>query len=311
MNAKSNIIKPYFIDSGHQGPRVLILGGVHGDEYEPMLACIELIRHLSTILIRGNVTIVPIANPSAYLAGSRMGQDKLDLARICPGNALGSDSERAANQVSVLIQKADYLIDLHTGGWLLDIYPFAGYMLHSSIKICEQQREMAKAFNLPLIWGTDSLLNGRTLSIARDAEVPAIYVEYGGGGAIRHKIVDTYKEGCCNVLFYLRMTKKRGTIKSNLKYTIEDPTPNAGYLQQKMPAPKAGVFFPEISVGEMISKGQRWGTITTMPDGSIEIIQANDNGIALFLRTPGFVQQGDSLGGLLNINKNSKTNMYG
>ena len=41
---------------------------------------------------------------------------------------------------------------------------------------------MARAFNLPLIWGTDASLEGRSLSVARDAAVPAIYAEYLGGG---------------------------------------------------------------------------------------------------------------------------------
>lgn len=43
---------------------------------------------------------------------------------------------------------------------------------------------MARAFGLPLIWGTDPTLPGRSLSVARDANVPAIYAEYLGGGRL-------------------------------------------------------------------------------------------------------------------------------
>ncbi len=54
---------------------------------------------------------------------------------------------------------------------------------------------MALAFNLPLVWGTDYRPNGRTLSVARDAKIPAIYLEFGGGTGFRTQVVDAYKAG--------------------------------------------------------------------------------------------------------------------
>jgi len=76
------------------------------------------------------VTIVPIVNSTAVANGTRCGSDGLDLARVCPGNSQGSVTEMDAAKISALISQSDYLIDLHTGGKLFDIYPLAGYMLH-------------------------------------------------------------------------------------------------------------------------------------------------------------------------------------
>src|SRR5690242_18612501 len=46
------------------GPHVLITGGVHGDEFEPMAAlrrlAVELSRHEGAM--RGRVTLVPVVN---------------------------------------------------------------------------------------------------------------------------------------------------------------------------------------------------------------------------------------------------------
>ena len=68
-----------------------------------------------------------------------------------------------------------------------------------------QQRRMARAFNLPVIWGTDPNLEGRSMSIARTANVPAIYTEFLGSGLCAPDGVVAYFEGCLNVMCELGM----------------------------------------------------------------------------------------------------------
>ena len=98
------------------------------------------------------------------------------------------------------IRSANYYIDLHSGGTRFRVLPLAGYTLHPDPKVLEAQRRMARAFGLPFIWGTDPKLDGRSLSVARDALVPAIYAEYHGGGGCDPAGVDAYVQGCLNVL---------------------------------------------------------------------------------------------------------------
>src|SRR5690606_21014391 len=105
-------------------------------------------------------------------------------------------SEEAALEISEIIKESDYFIDMHTGGNLFEIFPLAGYMMHTDNCVLEKQRMMAKAFDLPAVWGTDNTPNGRTLSVARDANIPAIYVEYGGGGFLNKEVVESYIQGC-------------------------------------------------------------------------------------------------------------------
>ena len=92
---------------GHKpGPHLLITGGVHGDEFEPMAACRRLIARLRADPPRGTVTVVPVANEPAFRRGSRVGDDGLDLARTCPGRPDGSVTERIAHDLSALIRAA-------------------------------------------------------------------------------------------------------------------------------------------------------------------------------------------------------------
>src|SRR5438067_1890113 len=112
------------------GPHVLITGGVHGDEFEPMAAIRLLMRRLRPEGLRGRVTLVPVVNEPAFRLGQRTAADRLDLGRTCPGRADGSVTEQIAHALSARIRTADYYIDLHTGGTRLRVLPLVGYSLH-------------------------------------------------------------------------------------------------------------------------------------------------------------------------------------
>ncbi|NGM62835.1 succinylglutamate desuccinylase [Sphingobacterium sp. SGG-5] len=295
------MINPYTINPGQSGPRVLILAGVHGDEYEPMLAAMQLLDELPDLLIRGCVTIVPVVNEAAYVNGSRCACDGIDMARICPGNKEGSVTEQAADAVSLLIKEADYLIDMHTGGLLYDIYPMVGYMLHSSPEILEKQQQMAIASGFPLIWGTDSRPNGRTLSVARDHNVPAVYFEYGGGTGFREEVVERYKEACIRILAYQGLFEEPFSIQDRYNYWLEDERPDSGHLQIKMPAPVGGVFIALAKTGEYMRKGQLFGEIADPLSKETHPIFAGEDGLVFLLRTNVHVKAGEALGGILAV----------
>jgi len=50
-----------------RGPHLLITGGVHGDEFEPMAAVRQLMREVAAEHLRGRLTLVPVVNERAYL----------------------------------------------------------------------------------------------------------------------------------------------------------------------------------------------------------------------------------------------------
>lgn len=299
-------METYLIEGKSKGLQVLISAGVHGDEYEPVMAAWRLINLLPKRIVSGKVIVCPIVNANAFLKGSREGDDGLDLARICPGNPEGSDSEIAAAQISSLIHQADYYIDLHTGGSAFDIIPLAGYMLHTAEAVLASQRMMATAFNLPVIWGTDCRPNGRTLSVARDYNVPAIYAEYGGGKGISEKVIRAYVKGCMNILIKLGMLSRPSKTGSKWKYWVEDYMPDSGFLQGKLPSPAKGTFIPKVKLGEMVQKGQKWGLVIDLLNGNSVEAEADKDGMVMMIRTAALVNTGDSLGGVLPINRPGK-----
>jgi predicted deacylase len=305
MQIINDVYHPFVEESTVPGPTLMISAGVHGDEYEPMLACHQLIELISGRIKKGKLVIVPLTNISAYKATSRYGEDGLDLARICPGKEDGTPSERAAAAVSKLIREADYFIDLHTGGRVLNIFPLSGYMLHNEKGVLEKQRWLANAFGLPVVWGTDSALEGRTLSVARDVNCPAIYVEYGGGDVFKPIIVEAYLKGCINILAGLDMINE-SYVDHQPVYEVEDYTPNNGHLQSKMPALSDGIFVPMVNPGDFVDKGDLWGKIVDLTEKKEMEVRAEEKGMVLFLRSTSFVLKNDALGGILPISQPGK-----
>lgn len=302
MKGKSNVIQSFRIEGKQSGPAVLLAAGVHGDEYEPMLTSLELIVELPQQLRAGRVTIVPVVNDSAYHISSRNGADELDLARICPGKQDGSASERNAFEISALIKESDYLIDMHTGGLAHNIYPMAGYTLHPSEEILQKQTALALAYNMPVIWGTDHCPNGRTLSVARDANVPAIYLEYGGGSGVRKEVIKAYKDGFINVLKHLKMVDGAPeNMSPEKKFWVEDARPDSGHFQGKMPAPAEGIFVSEKKPGDPIKPGELFGKIIDPFTGDATAVHADIEGMVLSVRVAVHVKKGDALGSILPI----------
>jgi len=283
------------------GPHVLITGGVHGDEFEPMAAVRRLIPILRAEKLRGRVTLVPVVNEPAFRLGRRTGDDGLDLARTCPGRKDGSLTEQIAFELSELIRTADYYIDLHTGGTRLRVLPLVGYTLHPDIKVLEAQRRMARAFGLPIIWGTDPNLDGRSLSVARDARVPAIYAEYHGGGACDPAGIDAYVHGCLRVLGDLGTIEKAPPRDAKSPLLVEDSRPGAGHMQINHPSPCEGFFEPAVELGQHVQAGSLLGTITDPLASHVASIRAAHDGIVLVLHTFARVDAGESVAVILEI----------
>lgn len=305
------LLKKYELVSGQPGPRVLIVAGVHGDEYEPMLAAHEIIEDLNGKLSHGSIIIVPVANEDAYKQQNRCGTDGLDLARICPGDASGTATHRTAFELSELIRQADYMIDMHTGGLTYDIFPMAGYMLVDDPELLEKQQDLAIATGLPLIWGTDAKPNGRTLSVARDCAVPALYFEYGGGTGFRSKVVKTYKQAVEGVLVKLGILSTDHKPTDDWVVWLEDYRTNSGYLQDKMPSPGDGVFVAEVSTGDWVIAGQRFGYILDPIQNHKYDIYVKNPGLVFLLRTMIDVKKGDALGGIMEAKNQEKRIIHG
>lgn len=102
----------YIVTTPVEGPVVLVIGGVHGDEPAGYLAA----EKISTWVVdRGTLIVIPRANVSAIQRQHRLGADQLDLNRSFPGRASGSPTQQLAAAIyGVKLEfEPDWVIDLH------------------------------------------------------------------------------------------------------------------------------------------------------------------------------------------------------
>ncbi|KIL40341.1 hypothetical protein SD70_13930 [Gordoniibacillus kamchatkensis] len=64
-----------------EGPALLILAGVHGDEYEGIETILRLFADLQPEHVSGNLLMIPCANPYAYRGGTRSSQRTGSISR--------------------------------------------------------------------------------------------------------------------------------------------------------------------------------------------------------------------------------------
>lgn len=98
------------------GPRLLVLGAVHGNETAGTRGIERVLAELDAGALHiecGSVSLVPVANPLAYARGERAGQRNLN--RNLHPSAVPQDFEdRVANRLCALLDAHDALLDLHS-----------------------------------------------------------------------------------------------------------------------------------------------------------------------------------------------------
>ena len=98
------------------GPRLIVLGAVHGNETCGTIAMRRLIEELGTGILRigcGSLTLVPVANPLAFARGQRVGDRNLNR-NFRPTLHPQDNEDRIANVLCPMLASHDVLLDLHS-----------------------------------------------------------------------------------------------------------------------------------------------------------------------------------------------------
>ncbi|CAN5198963.1 M14 family metallopeptidase [soil metagenome] len=98
------------------GPRLIVLGAVHGNETcgtQGIRRAINDIENGQLHIRRGSVTFVPITNPLAYARKQREGHRNLNR-NFCPTAEPADFEDRIVNWLAPLLAQHDVLLDLHS-----------------------------------------------------------------------------------------------------------------------------------------------------------------------------------------------------
>lgn len=119
-----------------QQSQLLILGGVHGDEIEGVIAARKLLEHLMTMDLKIPVTIIPEFNPEGVLHKTRGNLNGVDLnrnlstkdwspevktPRYHPGPSALSEPENQALVKYLAAHKVGFILSLHSWNPMLNV----------------------------------------------------------------------------------------------------------------------------------------------------------------------------------------------
>ena len=99
------------------GPKVIVLGRVHGNECCGTLAIKNVVNLFNTQVLTldsGKVTFLPIANPLAALRGTRNGDRNLNRAFYPKTSDKNNFEDKLNNILCPILEEYDVLLDLHS-----------------------------------------------------------------------------------------------------------------------------------------------------------------------------------------------------
>jgi predicted deacylase len=269
------------------GPRVSLIGGIHGCEYSSIAAVTRVMRELDEGELSGSLTAVPVVSMQSFRERSPfvVPADGKNLNRTFPGDAGGSYTDRLAHDIfTQLIEPADALLDLHGGDLVEALEPFALYA-------DEPSRAIALAFGLPYVVRSTDALAGMTATAAANAGVPAVIAEAGGIGQLEESAVQLLAGGARSALRHLGALPGEPGVGGS-----PDPRDIGDFVWLR--CRRAGFWVAAVTTGDEVPEGALLGEVRDLYGDVIEAVRAPAPGVLLFLTTSAAVADDGLLLGL-------------
>jgi predicted deacylase len=275
------------------GRTILVLGGVHGDEYEGPMAIHQLFGQLQPRAMSGLFVGVPICNPLAFAAKQRTTPgDGKNLARRFPGNARGTVTDRIADVLhQQFIARADFVVDLHSSGSQWTMPTLSGY-IWGKPALDKIQRQACERFGAPVIWASPHA-PGRTLSSAYELNIPAIYTETAGQNGCQGNDVDLYANGVRNVMVMLGILPVQQAIRVGKPKLVIQDRGGYGDLDTSVKAEHDGLFVARRRVMDRVKRGELIGELFRGDGKPLQRFRASRTGRLFLIRHAAPTRKGD------------------
>jgi predicted deacylase len=254
-SAWQNLRIPVFYFRRGEGPRTLLIGGSHGDEYESQVALSKLAHSLDPNAVHGSILVIPSLNLPAALAGARLSPvDGGNLNREFPGDPRGTVTQRLAHFVThELVPRVDSVVDLHSGGRTLRFLPCTFVHEQADAARTEAFLAAAQSFGAPLT----VILREEHADVMLDDVVERagklmLASELGGSALVTRDTVQLTSDGLWRLLQHL------GHLGDD-RLPLADSTPSRVVCvpgpDYYLHADDTALFEPVLELGEAVQEG--------------------------------------------------------
>jgi predicted deacylase len=271
------------IRGGQPGPTLALIAGTHGAEVAPIVALQRVRERVDAQRLKGTVLIVHVANLPSYLGRTVYYSpvDGKNLNRVYPGDADGTVSQRIARVITdEIIERCDYLIDLHAGDGNESLRPYLYWnKLGVDSSVDERARQMA------LAWGADHIIvdTTRTKDVRNSIYTqntahlrgkPAITTETGAMGLPDAESVARNVDGAERVMRHL------GILPGPVELT---PSPVWLGKYAVLTSPETGVWHAAVERAHTVAKGAVIGRVTDFFGNVIAEVRAPFDGEVMYV----------------------------
>jgi predicted deacylase len=183
-------IVAHVVAGSHDGPTLLLLSMLHGNEWFSAVVLRELLNQVEPATLRGNVVAIPVANATAMATATRCIQDNADEPDA--NRTFGGPYQWLSNQITRVLSDeflatSDAVIDYHVGDWGATMADVSYVTDYSNPDVAERSKAMALAYGFPVVHALTifSGLRGARTSLGHAGEkygIPGIVAEVGGLG---------------------------------------------------------------------------------------------------------------------------------
>ena len=267
--------------SNIEGPIVLFLGGVHGDEINGVEIVRRLIVNGYHRVTKGSTICIPLLNVHGFINLSREFPDGKDANRSFPGSKNGSlASQIAYHLTKFILPHIDCGVDFHTGGSRINNYPQIRAVLSNPNNL-----ELAKAFAPKFIINSGFREKSLRKEASKQDKTIMVY-EAGESLRLRKNAIDHGVNGALRLLKHLGMREEAPAVSYEPK-VIKSST----WIRAK----GSGLYHSFVRPGDQIKKNEKIGLITG-PFGQFEVpIQASSSGYVLAVNNKPVINRGDAL----------------
>ncbi len=265
------------------GPTVLLMAGLHGDEINGIEIIRRVIRKGFNKPNVGMIICLPVFNIFGFLTINRELPDGRDLNRSFPGSQSGSlAAQFAYHFMKEIAPHVDYVIDFHTGASQRNNFPQIRCVMTDESSVA-----LAKVFNPPFILHSSYISKTIRESINKIGKKMLLF-EGGKANSIEEMIVEEGLNGVKRLLSHLGMR----TFKIDIS---KDRTPIYLSNSKWMRAPQSGMFQATVQNGALVEKGELIGVVTD-PYGKFERkVKAASRGYVICLNESPVVYKGDAI----------------
>jgi N-alpha-acetyl-L-2,4-diaminobutyrate deacetylase len=284
------------------GPRVLVLAGNHGDEYEGQTAALDLARRVEVADIKGELIIIPVLSLHASAAGTRLWPTGQNFNRIFPGKVDGTVAEKLAFFLSQdLFPTCDSVVDMHSGGRSMYFIPSTTMAWVSRVDLRDEM------IRQNLLWKTEfNMIGGEQPSTNPDSLLPGDVIrqgkgiatgEFGGSGVTTAQSMAVINNGLENYLRGMGVYVGKDSSASDRAESTEKATKIIDFIDPLSfsTALCDGIYENRVDLHEHVKAGDVVGLIHNFKSADNEVVEvlARRSGMVALIRGYSPVTTGD------------------